>query len=116
MEKILRLHLDQRFDLAAIVELAGTSERSTNRICPADTGMAPVQRLRELRLNHARGLLQHTDLGVTEVAFRVGYARVQEFSRDFKKRFSQTPSDARRAEPDYRKRQGPTESRQKPIP
>jgi transcriptional regulator GlxA family with amidase domain len=78
------------------------STRTTNRACKAATGVSPVQRLRDLRMTHARGLLQHTDLPVTEVAFRVGYARVQEFSRDFRKRYGHTPREARRAVPDYR--------------
>ena len=101
-EKLLRLRLDESIDLAEIARLAGMSKRTTNRACKAATGMTPVQRLRELRMTHARGLLQHTDLPVTEVAFRIGYARVQEFSRDFKKRYSQTPREARKAAPDYR--------------
>lgn len=100
-ERLLRLHLDAAIDLAEIARLAGMSARTTNRACKAATGMTPVRRLRELRMTHARGLLQHTDLPVTEVAFRVGYARVQEFSRDFKKRYGQTPRQARNAEPDY---------------
>ncbi|MGI9240248.1 MAG: AraC family transcriptional regulator [Verrucomicrobiales bacterium] len=102
VENALRLHLDAKISLSEIADLAGISKRSTNRNCKAATGMAPVQRLRELRMNHARGLLQHTDLPITEVAYRVGYTRVQEFSRDFKKRYRQTPREARKAEPDYR--------------
>jgi len=93
--------LDESIDLDAIARLAGMSTRTTNRACKAATGMSPVQRLRELRMTHARGLLQHTDLPVTEVAFRIGYARVQEFPRDFKKRYGHTPREARNAESDY---------------
>lgn len=101
-EKLLRLRLDESIDLDTIARLAGMSTRTTNRACKAATGVSPVQRLRELRMTHARGLLQHTDLPVTEVAFRVGYARVQEFSRDFRKRYGHTPREARQAVPDYR--------------
>ena len=94
-ERLLRLRLDASLDLAEIARLAGMSARTTNRACKAATGMTPVRRLRELRMIYARGLLQHTDLPVTEIAFRVAYARVQEFSRDFKKRYGQTPREAR---------------------
>ncbi len=102
VERLLRQRLDTPIKLADIAKLAGMSSRTTNRVCKAATGSSPVHRLRELRMTHARGLLQHTDLPVTETAFRVGYARVQEFSRDFKKRYGQTPREARKAVPDYR--------------
>ena len=103
VEKLLRLRLDAATDLPEIARLAGMSKRTTNRACKAATGMTPVRRLRELRMTHARGLLQHSNLPVTEIAFRVGYARVQEFSRDFRKRYGQTPREARKAPHDYRK-------------
>jgi AraC-like DNA-binding protein len=102
VERLLRQRLATTIDLDEIAALAAMSKRTVNRICKAATGRSPVRRLRELRMTHSRGLLQHTDLPITEVAFRVGYARVQEFSRDFKKRYRQTPRDARKAVPDYR--------------
>lgn len=102
VERLLRQRLDSSIDLAAIAMLAGMSKRTANRVCKEATGSSPIQRLRELRMNHARGLLQHTDLPITEIAFRIAYSRVQEFSRDFKKRYAQTPREARKTVPDYR--------------
>lgn len=101
-EKHLRNHLDQELELSGIAALAGMSERTTARACKAATGVSPVRRLRDLRLAYARNLLQHTILPVTEIAFRVGYSRVQEFSRDFKKHHGCTPSEMRSRPPDYR--------------
>jgi AraC-like DNA-binding protein len=102
-EKALREHLDEPADLHAIARLAGLSVRTTIRACKAATGMPPVQRLRELRLTYAHTLLHYSELTITEIAFRVGYARVQEFSRDFKKRYGCTPRDMRKNPPDYRR-------------
>ncbi len=104
-EKQLRYRMEDPLDLAAIAQLAGMSERTLNRACKAASGMSPVRRFRELKMLFARGVLQHTDLSVTEIAFRVGYERVQEFSRDFKKWFGQTPREARVAGPDYQQLQ-----------
>lgn len=100
-EKHLRNHLDQHLKLADIAALAGMCVRTTARACKAATGMTPVQRFRELRLAYAQNLLQHTILPVTEIAYRTGYPRVQEFSRDFKKNYDRTPSDVRNRVPDY---------------
>ena len=55
----------------------------------------------EIRLGYARGLVQHSDLPMTEIAFRVGYARSQEFSRDYHKHFGLTPREDRRRPSGY---------------
>lgn len=102
IEKHLRQQLDQPPDLDAIAKLVGMSVRTTIRACKAATGMTPVQRLKALRLTYAHGLLQHSNLPVTEIALRVGYERVQEFSRDIKKRHGCTPLELRRRPPEYR--------------
>ncbi len=101
-EKQVRLRLEEDWDLSRMARLAGMSARTLNRACLAATGHTPVQRLRELRLAYARGLLQHSDLSVTEIAVRIGRSRVQDFSRDFRARFGQSPREARRASPDYK--------------
>lgn len=106
VEKLLRLRLGEPWPLARIARLAAMSPRTLNRACQAATGQTPVRRLRELRLIHARGLLQHSDLSITAIAARIGRARVQEFSRDFRQRFGATPRQARRAPPDYQKMNG----------
>ena len=102
-EKLLRERLDTPADLKTMARLSGLSVRTTIRACKAATGMPPVQRLRELRLTYSHTLLHYSGLPVTEIAFRVGYARVQEFSRDFKKRSGCTPRDMRKRPPEYRR-------------
>lgn len=101
-EKKLRFLLEEPLPLERIAEVAGVSERTVARACRAATGMSPARRLRELRMAQATGLLQHTDLPITEIAFRAGYSRVQEFSRDFRKRSGLTPSGMRRSLPTYK--------------
>lgn len=56
----------------------------------------------ELRLGYARGLVQHSDLPMTEIAMRLGYARSQELSRDYRLRFQITPRDDRNRAPVYK--------------
>lgn len=101
VEKQLRLRLDEDWNLTRIARLAGMSTRTLNRACAAATGRTPVQRLREIRLTYARGLLQHSDLAVSEIAARIGRSRVQEFSREFRRQYGETPREARQASPDY---------------
>jgi transcriptional regulator GlxA family with amidase domain len=45
----------------------------------------------------ARGLVRHSELGIGEIARQVGYSRVHEFSRDYRKHFALAPTADRRA-------------------
>lgn len=101
-EKELRTLLEEPLPLDRIAAVAGMSGRTVVRACKAATGMSPGQRIRELRMAYATSLLQHTELPVTEVALRVGFSRVQEFSRDFKKRTGRTPSAMRESVATYK--------------
>jgi AraC-like DNA-binding protein len=102
-EKRLRSRLDTHMDIEALAALAGMTERAMVRACKTATGMSPAQRLRELRMVLAQNLLQHSDLRITEVAMKVGYDRVQEFSRAFKQHHGCTPRDMRSRPPVYRR-------------
>ena len=102
LEKKLRHNLDRPMKLETLARMAGMSARTTIRACRAATGRTPAQRIKDLRLTYAHGLLQHADLPVTEIALQVGYQRVQELSRDIKNRYGVTPRELRRRAPDYR--------------
>ena len=102
IEKVLRRRLHEPADLAAMARLAGLSVRTTIRACRAATDCTPARRLKELRMAQARGLLQHTDLAIAEIARRVGYTRVQELSRDIRRHYGCTPRALRARGPDYR--------------
>jgi AraC-like DNA-binding protein len=50
-----------------------------------------------LRMEKAKGLLESTDLSITEIAFEVGYEYSSNFTTAFKRHFGITPSTARDA-------------------
>jgi AraC-like DNA-binding protein len=54
-------------------------------------GRPPIRYLTEWRLKLASGLLLTTELGVAQVAGRVGYRREEVFSRAFKREFGTAP-------------------------
>ena len=102
LEAKLRGQLDQPIDLARLVSLSGLSRRKIVEACAAATGSSPLKRVKEIRLTYARGLVQHSDLTISEIAYRVGYSRVQELSRDYHRRFNTTPREERSMAPNYR--------------
>jgi len=101
MENMLRLDLSQPCNMSRIVQLAGCSERSVIRSCHHATGLPPMKRMKHLRLAYARSLVQHSDFPITEVASSVGYERVHELSRDYRKHFGIAPTFDRKRGPDY---------------
>jgi DNA-binding response OmpR family regulator len=69
------------------------SERQLQRQIKQFVGLTPVEYINEIRLQRARQLIDNkTYSTVAEVAYEVGYAYPNYFSRIFTKRFGQPPS------------------------
>jgi transcriptional regulator GlxA family with amidase domain len=68
------------------------SDRHLERLFVAETGRSPSDIYRELRLLHARWLIENTGLSMTEIANATGFCDSAHFSRQFKQFFSVSPS------------------------
>ncbi len=97
VETELRKNLQQPIDLQGMVRLCGRSQATIARSCQLAVGMPPLKRIKQVRMSLAQGLVQRSALSMTEIAGRVGYARVHEFSRDYRKHFGAAPTHHRRA-------------------
>jgi signal transduction histidine kinase/ligand-binding sensor domain-containing protein/DNA-binding response OmpR family regulator len=62
------------------------------------TGKSPVTFIRSIRLEHAKQLLQRSQLTVSEIAFKVGYNNAKYFSKHFKAEYGKLPSQVSKAE------------------
>ena len=62
-------------------------------------GRSPIRYLTEWRMHVAADLLRSTDLGVAQVARRVGYESEEAFSRAFKRSFGASPATWRTSRP-----------------
>ena len=58
-------------------------------------GISPQKYINNFRLEKAADLLLSSDLSVTDIAYSTGYSGVINFSRMFKRRFGQSPSEYR---------------------
>lgn len=65
------------------------------RLFRASFGMAPYQYVQEQRLLQARRLLQQPSAKITAVALECGFGDHSQFSRAFRRRFGQSPSQFR---------------------
>jgi len=87
---------EERLSVPDICEHIGLSRMQVHRKLKALTGKSTTQFIRFIRMQHARQLLQKTDLQIAEIAFRVGYADPSYFSRQFSQEFGNPPSEVRK--------------------
>jgi len=57
------------------------------------TGLAPIEYVRDILMQHAAYLLENADYTIKEVSYMVGMNDAKYFSRCFKKKFNLTPSE-----------------------
>ena len=84
-----------RTSLKEICHISGYSEATITRLCKAATGDTPIKRVQLFRMEEAKGLLVFSPLTISEIANRLQYPRIHEFSREFKKYTGATPSEFR---------------------
>lgn len=78
----------------ALAQMAGLVNLSTSRLAHlfrAEAGCGPAHYLRNLRLDHARRLLEETPLSVKEIMVRVGINDPSHFCRAFIQRHGASP-------------------------
>jgi AraC family ethanolamine operon transcriptional activator len=81
-----------------VCRVAGASERTIQKAFLERFGVRPKAYLRDRRLNGARRELRTLDLTMTvaEIATRWGFWHMGQFARDYRRLFSELPSDTRR--------------------
>lgn len=84
------------FDTKVFAQTNGLSHTSFRRHFKAQTGMAPIQYLLDLRIRKAKSLLTQTTLPVQTIAQNCGFENPLYFSRMFNKRTGSSPSQARK--------------------
>lgn len=77
---------------------AGMSRTALYKLCRSEIGSTPVRRLKEIRIEEAKGLLKYTEMRVCEISSFLGFKRIHDFSREFKKETSISPSEYRKTE------------------
>lgn len=88
----------ERIEWPAVARRCGLGYATFRRRFKAMTGRSPLDYQIQVRLNRAAELLRHSSKTAREIAEQLGYAHVHFFSRQFKKRFGQSPQKFRQAE------------------
>jgi len=93
---LFQRQFDRKLSIAEIARRLGYSTGHFCRSFKQRTGHTPVHYLTRVRLQHARRLLEYTELPIRQVANQAGYEDQFFFSRVFRKAAGMTPSEYRR--------------------
>jgi transcriptional regulator GlxA family with amidase domain len=85
-------HWHERYDLGAAARAAATSERSLLRHFRAAFGHTPLQHVHQLRITHARILLETTYLPIEAIAERCGWHDAASLRTVFARHTGSTPA------------------------
>jgi len=93
----LRTHLAEDIDLETLAKGSGLHPTYFQKLFTAAYGCSPAQRLTNLRISYARGLLHDDDRPISEIARLCGFTYQSYFSRVFKGVVKRTPSQYRQS-------------------
>lgn len=96
MDRVMQFLLENRFQaisLEDVAEKANLSKEAFCRFFKLRTRKTFTQYLQQLRINEAQKLLQETDLGISEIAYKVGFENLSYFNRSFKSITGKTPRE-----------------------
>jgi len=102
IHQVIEENLDNSdFNIDSIADTLGISRSAFFKKLKSLTGLAPVDMIKDYRLQKSLELLKNTDLSVSEIAFEVGFREAGYFGKCFRKKYGQTPTEYMSA---YRKK------------
>ncbi|GAB3864731.1 AraC family transcriptional regulator [Micromonospora andamanensis] len=96
VQRWLRTHLADRYDLAALAAAFHVSTRTLLRRFASATDSSPLAYLQAVRVTAAKRLLETSDRSIHEITAQVGYSDAATFRRLFVTTTGVTPSEYRR--------------------
>jgi transcriptional regulator GlxA family with amidase domain len=88
-------HLQEALSVENLADVAGMSVRHFARVFARDIGMTPMAFVHNARLDHARGLLETTELPLKTVAYRSGFRNERCMRMQFCDRLGLSPAQYR---------------------
>ena len=91
LQEYIVAHLDEDLSIEKLAGVCSMSPRNFSRVFKTDVGLNPGSFVRIVRLDEARRLLENTDLGVGQIAARIGIRDESTLRRWFAERFGISP-------------------------
>jgi len=89
-------NIHRSLSLAEMSGELGMSASSLKRLVQETCGKSPSAYFAALKIEEARRLLRHSAMNMSEIADRLGFSSVHYFSRAFRRKTGQTPSEYRK--------------------
>lgn len=90
---LMEANIEEPLQLRELAGLVGISRRQLERLFSKYLNKQPSRFYMEMRLSHARRLLEHTNKSVLEVAVACGFATSPHFSKCIKDQFNFSPRE-----------------------
>nr|WP_202948641.1 helix-turn-helix domain-containing protein [Novosphingobium sp. AP12] len=91
LQAYVMAHPGEPFPVERLAAIGGTSIRSIARLFTRELGITPHDFVESVRLDHARSLLEATDLALKAVAFDCGFASPEQMRAVFQRRLGLSP-------------------------
>ena len=93
MQDYIEAHLAEEITLAALAESCNFSPWYAHRLFREHTGYAPAEYIRRMRLAQSALRLKAEHVKIIDVAFDLGFASVDGYTRAFRKEFGINPGE-----------------------
>ncbi len=94
--EVVETHLYSSISIVELASLTGRSLSTFKRDFETQFSDTPANFIKEKKLEKAVELIQSTELSVSEICYEVGFQDASHFTKTFKKKYNQTPSEYRK--------------------
>lgn len=91
----LSQHFTEEISLSQLADALGYSKYHISHIFKENFGCSYSDYLRQIRAEHAMGLLTHSNLSVTDICFSSGFSSMRSFYRAFRAVYGTAPGAVR---------------------
>lgn len=94
--EVVEAHLYSSISIVELARLTGRSLSTFKRDFETQFTATPANFIKEKKLEKALELLQSTELSVSEICYEVGFQDTSHFTKTFKQKYNQSPSEYRK--------------------
>lgn len=88
-------HFEESLDLQTLSQITNLTPKYLSKRFIELLGMSLSQYILEVRLDHAKKLVENSEISIKEICSKSGFNSLPHFSRSFKKKYGLSPSQAR---------------------
>lgn len=92
---LVEMHYKSKHSVADYADLLNKSSKTLSNLFLIFNQKTPLQIIHERRLLEAKRLLSYTEKSIKEITYDLGFEDIQSFSRFFKKKEGESPTDFR---------------------